>query len=111
MRCGYGDGPAALYTTVDTRTRRVGRSRVSRPVMLLLRPASTLNVVTEFGYLSSRIVGLVPSDENRLRVHDSVAGGMRFGYGDEPTALYVAEDDFHLLVTAGNGARGSTKSM
>jgi hypothetical protein len=41
MCCGYGDGPAALYTTVDARTRRVGRSRVSRPVMLLRRPAST----------------------------------------------------------------------
>jgi hypothetical protein len=38
--------------------------------------ASSFDEVIEFGYLSSRIVGLVPSDENRLLVHDSVAGGM-----------------------------------
>jgi hypothetical protein len=32
--------------------------------------------VTEFGQLSSHSVGLVPSGENQLVVHDSVAGGM-----------------------------------
>jgi hypothetical protein len=30
---------AALYASVDARTRRVGLSRVSRPVLLLPRPA------------------------------------------------------------------------
>ena len=73
--------------------------------------ASGLDEVTKFGYLSSRIVGLVPSDKNPLRVHDSVAAGMCFGYGNGPTDLYTAEDDFHLLITSGNGARGSKKYM
>jgi hypothetical protein len=42
--------------------------------------ASGFDEVTEFGYLSSRCVGLVPSDENRLLVHDYVVDG--------PAALY-----------------------
>jgi hypothetical protein len=36
--------------------------------------ASSFDEVIEFGYLSSRIVGLVPSDEKWLAAHDSVAG-------------------------------------
>jgi hypothetical protein len=30
---------------------------------------------------------------------------MCLGYGDWPAALYATEDDFHLLITSGNGAR------
>ena len=55
MRCGYGDGVRSLTTGTTV-------------------AASSFDEVIEFGYLSSRIVGLVPSDENRLLVHDSVAG-------------------------------------
>jgi hypothetical protein len=36
--------------------------------------ASGFDEVTNFGYLTSRIVGLVPSDEKWLAAHDSVAG-------------------------------------
>jgi hypothetical protein len=38
---------------------------------------------------------------------------MCLGYGDWPAALYATEDDFHLLITSGNGARamGSTSSV
>jgi hypothetical protein len=44
--------------------------------------ASGFDQVTEFVYLSSRIV------------HDSVAGGMCFRYGDGPAALYATKDNF-----------------
>jgi hypothetical protein len=43
--------------------------------------ASGFDEVTKFGYLTSRIVDLVPSDEKWLAVHDSVAGCRCFGYG------------------------------
>jgi hypothetical protein len=39
-----------------------------------------LNEVTEFGYSSSYLFGLVPGDEHQHVIHASVAGGMRCGY-------------------------------
>ena len=44
--------------------------------------ASGSKKVTELDYLLSQFVGLVPGDEHQLVIHDSVAGGMRCGYGD-----------------------------
>jgi hypothetical protein len=43
-----------------------------------------LNEVTKFGYLSSHSVGLVPSNENQLVIHDSIAGGMDTETGPPP---------------------------
>jgi hypothetical protein len=49
--------------------------------------ASGFNEVTELGYWLSQFVGLVTSDEYQLVIHDSVAGGMRCGYGDGSSAF------------------------
>ncbi len=65
---------------------------------------SGFNEVTEFGYWLSHFIGLVPRDENRLVIHDSVAGCMCFGYGDRFAALYATEGDSHLIIKAGKGA-------
>jgi hypothetical protein len=48
----------------------------------VLIAASGFNKVTEFGYWLLQFVGLIPSNEYRLVIHDSVAGCMRCGYGD-----------------------------
>jgi hypothetical protein len=61
--------------------------------------ASSFNKVTEFGYWLSQFVDLVPSDEYRLVIRDSVAGDMRFGYGygygNGYAALYATMDVRH----------------
>jgi hypothetical protein len=44
--------------------------------------ASGFNEVTEYGYLSSHSVGLVPTDEYQLVILDSVAEGKRKGLGE-----------------------------
>jgi hypothetical protein len=50
-------------------------------VLLLPRPA--LMKLSAFAYLSSQYISLVPDDEHRRVIHDSVSGGMRCGcYGD-----------------------------
>jgi hypothetical protein len=74
--------------------------RVSRPVLLLLRPPSTK---TEF-VISSGLAG----DEKQTSRWCYVLGIRRLA-----RRSYATEDDFHLLITSGNGARamGSTKSM
>jgi hypothetical protein len=58
--------------------------------------ASAFDEVTEF--VISSIVGLAPSDEKQTS-----RWVMCLGY-DWPAALYATEDDFHLLITSGNGA-------
>jgi hypothetical protein len=110
LRCGY-----------EERLRRALRNGV-RPYETswslqslttgAVAAASSFDEVTEFGFLSSHSVGLVPSDENRLVIHDCVAGVLCFGYGDGPATLYAAEVDFLLLTTAGNSAQtmSATKS-
>jgi hypothetical protein len=52
--CQYGAGEFKITVNGEP----VGRYRVSRPVLLLPRPA--LKEVTEFGYFSSHSAGLVP---------------------------------------------------
>jgi hypothetical protein len=62
---------------------------------LMKRGASSFNKVAEFGYWLSQFVDFVPSDEYRLVIRNSVAGGMCFGYGDGSAALYATMDDSH----------------
>jgi hypothetical protein len=57
--------------------RRVGRSRVSRPV--LFKQVFGFNEVTELFFVSQS-VGLVPSDEDQLVILDSVGEGTCCGY-------------------------------
>jgi hypothetical protein len=72
--------------------------------------ASSFNKVTEFGYWLSQFVDLVPSDEYRLVIRDSVAGDMCFGYGygygygygNGYAALYATMDDCHEQCTIKN---------
>jgi hypothetical protein len=76
--------------------------------------ASGFDEVTEFGYLSSHSVGLVPSDENRL-VHDSIGDGTCCGFEGGSAALYATMDDSNVIiyVSLGNSApvMSATKSM
>jgi hypothetical protein len=88
MRRGYGGG---------FRDELVTQSLTTGTIVA----ASAFDEVTEF---ISSIVGLAPSDEKQT------SRCYVLGYGDWPAALYATEDDFHLLITSGNGARamGST---
>jgi hypothetical protein len=110
---GRSIGPTVETTGWVSRTMARPMRRADDGAVYVAVAVSGLKRVTEFDSRLLQLVGLVPSDENRLLVHDSVAGGMYFGCGDEPAALRATEDDSHLLITSGNGARamGSTKSI
>jgi hypothetical protein len=40
-----------------------------------------------------------------LVIHESVAGGMCFGYGDGSAARHETVDDSHLLISSGNSVK------
>jgi hypothetical protein len=62
--------------------------------------ASGFDEVTELGYMSSHSVGLVPSDENRRVIHDSVVDGTCRGYGDGSATLYATVEDSNVIIWA-----------
>jgi hypothetical protein len=91
---------------MTTHTRRVGRSRVSRPVLLMLRRSYRVwLVVVAFCRLGSWY---------QLVMLESVAGDMCFGYGDRSAALNATVaaalnatvDVSDVLITSGNGVPG-----
>ena len=100
----YGDGMVAISSSryfrdvVGKSIFVIGRGTGSTANYLLdvayeaswlLYHVSGLNDVTEFRYLSSQSVGLAPSDEHQLVIHDSVGDGMCCGYGVDISAVKI----------------------
>jgi hypothetical protein len=65
-----------------------------------------LNEVTEFGYSSSYLFGLVPGDEHQHVIHASVAGGMRCGYVTRRIFFCLVPGDEHQHVIHASVAGG-----
>jgi hypothetical protein len=73
--------------------------------------ASSFNEDTEFCYVLSQSIGLVPGVQCQLAILDSVGDGVCWAYRDGSAALYATDSD--VLVTSINGVLviSSTKSM
>jgi hypothetical protein len=75
--------------------------------------ASGFKRVTEFCYLLSQSVGLVPRDEYQLLILDSVGSGICRVCGGRSAAIYATVNECNGLITSGNGVpvMSSTKRM
>jgi hypothetical protein len=97
---GYFDETVCLTIHVVESTGQCGLQSVTTGAV---EAASSFNEATEFCYVLSQSIDLVPGVEYQLVIPDSVGDGMCWGCGDGSASRYAPVDDSDVLITSING--------